>query len=83
MNEESVSSVLDYFREVKEQKLAAEHEVLQFNHQTLLQQQLMAQQHTRFSVEQLKDMTRGVSSSLEKVASIEERNDELEDFRRD
>jgi hypothetical protein len=43
MNEESVSSVLDYFREVKEQKLAAEHEVLQFNHQTLLQQQLMAQ----------------------------------------
>ena len=34
-------------------------------------------------MEQLKDMTRGVSSSLEKVASIEERNDELEDFRRD
>jgi hypothetical protein len=28
MNEDSVSSVLDYFREVKEQKLAAEHEVL-------------------------------------------------------
>jgi hypothetical protein len=38
MNEESVSSVLDYFREVKEQKLAAEHEVLQFNHATLAQQ---------------------------------------------
>jgi len=32
MNEESVSNVLDYFREVKEQKLAAENEVLQFNH---------------------------------------------------
>ena len=43
MNEESVSSVLEYFREVKEQKVAAEHDVLQFNHQTLLQHQLNQQ----------------------------------------
>jgi hypothetical protein len=40
MNEESVTSVLEYFREVREQKIAAEHDVLQFNHQALLQQQL-------------------------------------------
>lgn len=51
MNEESVSSVLDYFREVKEQKASARNDVLQYNHKNLLSAELDKQQEMRYNIE--------------------------------
>ena len=50
MNEESVSSVMDYFKEVKEQR-NNKSEVLQFNHASLVSRQLDSQQQMRFNIE--------------------------------
>jgi hypothetical protein len=40
MQEESVSGVMDYFREIKEQQASAKNDILQYNHSNLLNAQL-------------------------------------------
>ncbi len=51
INEESVSGVMEYFREVKEAKASAKNDILQYNHQNLLTAQLGQQQEMRYNIE--------------------------------
>lgn len=71
MNEESVSSCLQYFKEAREaRQTAAASPLMQQTSDyeaRLMGAQLQSQQQMRYDLEQLKDMTDGVSAGIQQT----------------